>query len=542
MGIDDGLNFDSLSIFFDQKDVNFPEFEEHISKNTDVCYLYGISDKIDPILNWLDGKKYRKLIILDDRIFLMGSLKSKAFDKIINHKNIEIQFIFETDILDEKILNLTQKNPAEIFEIFSLHPDVQKFELIGELINKNLLLCAGAKSDIMLGNYILENVISNFRRIHECFDVSKLKDAFKGKPCIIVGAGPSLNDHLEELKKLNDEVLIFAAGSSISVLANANIKPHMQFAICPTAEEFTRLKFMESYEVPLIFGSRLNHNVLYSHAGPLGYVSTETGGLIEEWLEENLKIRDLEVLKFLPKESQTIVSIAIAIAIHFGIGPIILLGVDLAYQNNNRYAKGAVSDLDSSIEKGVFSIGDREIKERGKDTQLRWVAERDTIDKLALNVGKDLIYKGSEKGLHFENIETKNNWYESLERAKNLRSQVYAKVLSAPLEVSKDKSYELIDQYFISLKRVKDIVWGMILTLESSEVSEVIKQQKSILVQYDLEDEIAYKISFQPAIYIIQSEALKELNLYSDEIDQISLQINIFKKLNALIDQYLLLC
>jgi hypothetical protein len=542
MGLDDGINVDNLSIFFNQRNVNFPEFKEYISQNTEICYLYGISDKIDPILNWLDGKKYRKLIILDDRIFLMGSLSSKAFEKILNHKNIEIQFIFDTDNYDEKILNLTKRNPREIFEIFSLHPESSKFELIAELINKNMLLCSGAKNDIMHGNYILENVVNNFRKIHDCFDVSKLKDAFKGKPCIIVGAGPSLNDHLDELRKLNDEVLIFAAGSSIAVLANANIKPHMQFAICPTPEEFTRLKFMESYEVPLIFGSRLNHNVLYAHAGPLGYLSTETGGLIEEWLEENLKIRDLEVLKSLPKESQTIVSIAIAIAIHFGIGPIILLGVDLAYENNNRYAKGAVSDLDSSIEKGFFSIGDREIKEMGKDTLLRWVAERDAIDKLALNARNGKIYKGSDKGLHFENIETKNNWCEILERTKNLRSQVYEKVLSCPLTVSKDKSYELIDHYFVSLKRVKDIVWELIVTLESSQVSEVIKQQKSILAQYDLEDEIAYKISFQSAIYIIKNEVVKELNLYADEIDQIPFQINIFKKLNALIDQYLLLC
>jgi hypothetical protein len=542
MGIDEGLNFDSISIFFDQTDMNFPEFKEQISKNTDICYLFGISDKIDPILNWLNGKKYRKLIILEDRIFLMGCLKSKAFEKILNHKSIEIQFFFETDNIDEKILSIAQKNPAEIFEIFSTHPDGEKFEFIGELINKSMLVCSGAKSDLMLGNYILENVISNFRKIHECFDVSKLKDAFKGKPCILVGAGPSLNDHLEEIKKLNDEVLIFAAGSAISILANANIKPHMQFAICPTPEEFTRLKFMESYEVPLIFGSRLNHNVLYSHAGPLGYVSTETGGLMEDWLEEKLEIRDLEVLKHLPKESQTIVSIAIAIAIHFGVGPIILLGVDLAYQNDLRYAKGVISNLDSSIERGFFSIGDKEIKENGNDTLLRWVAERDAIDKLALNFGKNLVYKGSDKGLHFENIETKNNWYESLQRTKNLRKEVYEKVLSSPLTVSNDRVNEIVQQYFNSLRRVKDLVWQLILTLESCEVSEVIKQQKSMLIQYDLEDEIAYKLSFQPALYIFRSESVKELDLHDHEIDQIPVQINIFKKLNALIDQYLLLC
>jgi hypothetical protein len=543
MGLDENqLDYFAFSSFFEKKEYTFPPFEEDISNNTEICYVFGISDKIEKILEWLKTKQAKKLVFLEDRISLITHLNQSSFHDLMNHTKIEVEFLFDGIDLHEKILGLTQKNPYQKIQIFCLHNDKDKFSNVHKALVKCSLLTNAAKSDVMLGNLIVENVIANFRKVHESFDVSKLKGCFKGKTAILVGAGPSLNECLEDLKKLNDQVLIFAAGSGITSLQSFGIKPHMQFAICPTEDEITRLKFMESYEVPLIFGSRLNHNVLFGHAGPLGYLSSKTGGQLETWLEEKLEIPNDEILKNLPIESQTIVSIALESLIYFGVSTVILVGVDLSFEDDCRYANGVVSKLDCSVEDLYSSIGDAQVIVGDKKSLVRWVIERDVLDKIA-DFHKDVkIYKAVDKGLPFKNIEVHPNWSQSVELSKNLRDDVYEKVLAFPLKVTREKVEDLVYQYLSSMKRVKKITQDLICNLESPNFDELIKEQKCVLAEFDLGDEIAYNLSLKPVMYIIQNEVKADKNFIDHDSKPSKFALEIFKKFNAIVDQYLLLC
>jgi hypothetical protein len=62
-------------------------------------------------------------------------------------------------------------------------------------------------------------------------------------PAICVGSGPSVSDHIEAIRALNNKFLIFAAESAAKGLIDAGIRPHF---ICP--QERVKSPFLSNYE------------------------------------------------------------------------------------------------------------------------------------------------------------------------------------------------------------------------------------------------------------------------------------------------------
>ncbi len=150
---------------------------------------------IEPLLN-------------SDKVYILaGSIDWDAFNGIINDRK------FETDFL------ISDYPP-----LFDWKPD-----LYTNVKNKASASASRALSAFgtltHFGDQLFKNRMSNLTLFRESNPVDVLKGAFKGKPAVIVSAGPSLGKSIKQLKKIVGRVVLIAADSAVAPLLAKGITP-----------------------------------------------------------------------------------------------------------------------------------------------------------------------------------------------------------------------------------------------------------------------------------------------------------------------------
>src|SRR5262245_18924083 len=100
--------------------------------------------------------------------------------------------------------------------------------------------------------YLL-NTIRNLRHIVEGVDPDRLRDAFSGVPAIVVGAGPSLDQNVRDLRTCAGRALIVATDTAWRPLASAGIDPHIVVALDPSEANGRHLIGVRSSRQPWLF-------------------------------------------------------------------------------------------------------------------------------------------------------------------------------------------------------------------------------------------------------------------------------------------------
>ena len=189
------------------------------------------------------------------------------------------------------------------------------------------------------------NSIKNFPKVLETpnilHDIDK--NAFIGKPGIIVAAGPSLNEEFENLRYIKENGLayIFSVGSAINALIEHGIYPDAACTYDPTERNqfvFEKLKERDIIEVPLIFGSSVGFETLDHYTGNMLHMLTNQDSIFPYYLNnpENLNV----VL-----DAPSIAVVTFQLLKMLGCNQIILVGQNLGFQNNSRYAEGINYDF-----------------------------------------------------------------------------------------------------------------------------------------------------------------------------------------------------
>lgn len=165
------------------------------------------------------------------------------------------------------------------------------------------------------------------------------QEDFEGKPAIIISAGPSLNDEIEWLRYIKEHRLayLFAVGSAINTLLSHQILPDAVFTYDPqkvNAEVFKKVKDL-NIQIPLIFGSSVGYETLEDYSGIKMHV------LINQEMASSffLKRKNGEELK-ITSDAGSIAVIAFQVLNMWKSNPIILVGQNLAYRGDQRYASG----------------------------------------------------------------------------------------------------------------------------------------------------------------------------------------------------------
>lgn len=207
------------------------------------------------------------------------------------------------------------------------------------------------------------NSIKNFPIVLETpnilHDVDKA--SFIGKPAIIVAAGPSLNEEFENLRYIKEHGLayIFSVGSAINALIEHDIYPDAACTYDPSDRNhlvFKKLKERQVTSVPLIFGSSVGFETLENYPGTLLHMLTNKDTIAPHYLNnpDNLNV----VL-----DAPSIAVVTFQLLNMLGCNQIILVGQNLGFQYNSRYAKGinydfVQNELSEQERQGLLTVKD----------------------------------------------------------------------------------------------------------------------------------------------------------------------------------------
>ena len=212
------------------------------------------------------------------------------------------------------------------------------------------------------------NIMKNFGEIIDSPNILHLENnVFKGKPAILVSAGPSLEYELENLRYIKEKGLayIFSVGSAINTLVEYDIYPDAALTYDP--QNHNPIVFKKMLEkgiktIPMVFGTISGYGTAQSYTGPkLHFINSKD--TIAPYF---FKLEDGE-------EADTVFdagSIAVAglqLLHKLGADPIILVGQNLAYKDKRMYSAGidyglGSSELDNKYLESSFMVKDVEGK------------------------------------------------------------------------------------------------------------------------------------------------------------------------------------
>lgn len=181
------------------------------------------------------------------------------------------------------------------------------------------------------------NALINVKSTFETPNILEQKNnIFKGKPVLLVSAGPSLSDEIENIRyiKKNGLAFIFAVGSANRALIANDIHPDAVLSYDPQSHNhmvFQELREKQINDIPLLYGTTVGYETVQTFPGPLAYFVVEKDKLTP--LLHNVQSTTIN-------DSATIANVTLQLLNKLDVGKIILVGQNFAYKGNQFYAKG----------------------------------------------------------------------------------------------------------------------------------------------------------------------------------------------------------
>lgn len=186
------------------------------------------------------------------------------------------------------------------------------------------------------------NCLKNFLEIAKTPNILCDFDSrlFEDKPAVLVAAGPSLQEEIENLRSIKEQGLayIFSVGSAINSLVHHGIFPDAACTYDPSVRNqivFERIKEEDIHSIPLIFGSSVGFETIQGYPGPKAHMLTSQDTVSPYYLKEN-RYPEIDYVN----DSTSIAVVTFQLLNKLNCNPIILVGQDLATKNNQRYAEG----------------------------------------------------------------------------------------------------------------------------------------------------------------------------------------------------------
>lgn len=202
------------------------------------------------------------------------------------------------------------------------------------------------------------NSMVNFKEVLSTPNILiEKKGEFKNKPAILVAAGPSLNDEIENIKYIKEKGLayIFSVGSAINTLIYHNIYPDAATSYDPTIENqkvFKKVKDQKINDIPIIFGTSVGFETLQNYPGKKYHMTTSQDTV------SNFYLKDADRMKLnIVNDAPSIAVVTLQLLYYLGFNPIILVGQNLAFRGKERHSEGisySKALTDREINKGIW--------------------------------------------------------------------------------------------------------------------------------------------------------------------------------------------
>ncbi len=364
-------------------------------------YLYGLGSgqHLVAAIDWLKADPTRLLIVLEDDLAVIAAAAERpGVADLFTHPQIHLRYI--SGSLDAMLEECARDFPVDRIDLVALKKKPKN--LLLNLLRKTALWHASFTESLQ-SHFLAKNIWTSLQQWPRSCLVNNWKGLFAKVPVIICGAGPSLTAAVPLIKQVKNQALLIAGGSAIRALHHFGIKPHLAIAIDPNEREYDCVRGDTPYTTPLLYGSRLCSRVFELFQGPLGYLSTTTGGPLEAYFEEMAGITAPPIGPDLGRESLSVTTLAVSLASFLGCDPITLVGIDLAYSGKSHYAhkKGSIN-LDKLREEK--HVTEQLLWRKGKNgdrvpTLTKWIMEAATLSSYAKKHKEIRFIDASRDGL-----------------------------------------------------------------------------------------------------------------------------------------------
>ncbi|MBV4437205.1 motility associated factor glycosyltransferase family protein [Clostridium tyrobutyricum] len=305
--------------------------------NLFVVYGIGLGYHVKKLIDMSSEDSVIFLIEKDMKI-LNTYLRCKNFTEL-RSKKIVIFFGDEQEIFSQIsnyifnfkvmpiILNYTPVILSSYYTIYGNWIDHMNKKIM-KLIRHAFFNLGNDVKDTIIG---LQNNFLNMKELIENPSIEIVKNSYINKPAIIVGAGPSLDKNIKDLKAAQGKALIFATDAVISTLEKNDIIPDAVFSIERGIETYN--KFYKNNELnskTIFVGPPVVRNeVLTKIKNNKKLLCLKKDELINEWINNDI-LNENRLIKM----GSSCAHVAFAFAKYLNADPIILVGMDLCYSDN----------------------------------------------------------------------------------------------------------------------------------------------------------------------------------------------------------------
>jgi hypothetical protein len=499
---------ESMSLFFEAVEGDYKQHEPMpLIVDGEILFIFGLFPISEDVKLFMRINSHVEVVFLVDTLSELLHFSELGLDDGFNDDRIHVRW--KTEEMDDVrwAEEIAFFFPYERAHFFQNGLEETRFTHLKHTFLRKLVLEASVHKELIHYPMLCKNLLSNIQRISKSFDVGLWKDAFKGTPAVIAGAGPSLSGAKDQLHQMKNKALILAGGSTITALDKLGILPHLAFAIDPNSEEYDRLRTSRAFTVPLIYTNRVQKDIFRFFAAGTGYIRTETGGLFEVFMDEKLKIKDYGILKHLSEEALSVTTIALMVAIYLGCDPIFFAGVDLGLKGNKRYSGDILASWENTLHKDPLQ-------------EIKWLMEKDVIDAVAKAYPDRSFYDATGNGSTFNVVSAKTFGEKRFKEKENIAGKIENLIIDSKFDIT---SYQVIEH----LKEVKESLDAMCRLIQAYLFEDL----SETLFHYEMEENLSYKIFFRGMVFALQKPLLKKVRAEKSEHTKEDLSKSIFSKI-----------
>jgi hypothetical protein len=474
-------------------------------------YGLGLGYYYEAAKAWLKQHPHHALIFLEEDLSVLFRLCETDLGWQLL-KDPQVQVVFLRDPHSNKSIfnELTWTYYETPYIISSLHL-YREANLEGFLQLQHELNFQFERKKVVVDEYLnlgiafFRNFYPNLFQLPHAYWGNGLFNSFAQVPAIICGAGPSLNKNMHLLSELKDRALLFAGGSALNALIPKGIIPHFGVAIDPNIYQYSRVAVTQPYAIPFFYRNRLFHEALSAITGPRLYLNGEGGFATPDWFEKQLNIEGEEL-----DGGHNVVNFSLQIARALGCNPIILVGTDLAFTNDQYYADGVAANLNLTSEELKIhdpenpAVLKKDIYGKPIYTFWKWITEAEWISDFAETYPDLTLVNATEGGLGFQgipNLSLKEAAEKFLQQPRKEIATINEKIQKHSLgHITIEHIIALFQEMKESLDRsilhFSKMIEEMDLMVEKIEQGSPfppdLRSPNMMLLESDIEEEIAY--------------------------------------------------
>lgn len=256
------------------------------------------------------------------------------------------------------VINITNMNGQNM----CVHPQYDKIftesciNFCNEIKETYTHTLINVNTEIAFGKRFIENELSNIKYIKDSNTLLEIKHIIPTDvTAIVVAAGPSVEQQIDELKRAKGKAVIFAVDRILDYLLDSDVIPDFVVTVDPMKrlEHFSR---RDDVTVPLLCFLGSNYEILDKHKGKKIICNCD----------HFLKTVYIDANKLTPNtpSSSSVATLAFTVCAEMGFERIILVGQDLAYIGGNSHAGGVKEEYTSHKEVMLEDIHGNQIKSR----------------------------------------------------------------------------------------------------------------------------------------------------------------------------------